>query len=174
MRTLLEQICPSRPDLPCDLCVVPTRLRRRIVVVRHLAFLGTIPHSCSGSPQQTGFEGYLAYWQAEGGVHLESSVMKARYLSVLAQYQQQLQNGQYLTIHTEYFPPLGQSVAVLGIYDEGHSVTVIVVSVPDGPDTTLTTQVPELKDCGWQSYLAHCSAQVKPTAPDKFTDDVLF
>lgn len=60
-------------------------------------------------------------------------------------------------VHTEHFPALAKTLAVFCIDHVCHSMTVIIVPMPDISYTALAAQVPELKDRGWERYLAHCN-----------------
>ena len=57
--------------------------------------------------------------------------------------------------HTEHFPTLAQSLPVLRVDDEHDGVTIVVVPMPDGAYSALSSQVPELEDCGRESDLPH-------------------
>lgn len=47
--------------------------------------------------------------------------------------------------HTEYFPTLAEALVVDCIDDVDDRVAVIVVFRPDGPDSALASEVPELE-----------------------------
>lgn len=59
-------------------------------------------------------------------------------------------------IRTKDFPALTEPLSVLRIDNVRYGVTVIVVSVPDGPNATLSSEVEEVYDTGWEGYLTRC------------------
>lgn len=57
---------------------------------------------------------------------------------------------------TKDFPALTEPLPVLRIDNVRYGVTVIVVSVPDGPNATLSSEVEEVYDAGWEGYFTRC------------------
>ena len=81
--------------------------------------------------------------------------MKGPFLRFLARHQIRSKSQVARIIRTEYFPPFAQSFTVLCVDDVYDGMALVVVPMPDGADTTLAAQVPELKNCGWQRDLTH-------------------
>ena len=60
-----------------------------------------------------------------------------------------------LSMRTKDFPAFYKTFSVFGVDDEHNGMAVVVISVPDISDTTLSPQVPEFQDGGWEGDLAH-------------------
>ena len=59
-------------------------------------------------------------------------------------------------MRTEDFPTFAETFPVFCVDDEDNSMAIVVVTVPDRPDTALASKVPELQDCRWESNFTHC------------------
>ena len=72
-------------------------------------------------------------------------------------------NGRMSRVHTKHFPALAQTLAVFRIYNVDHGVTIIVVTMPYVPDSSLPAQIPELKDGRGEGDGASCEPVGPPS-----------